>query len=335
MILKIFLGLILSHDVALAGGGSVLNGSSVDLECTNCIGATEIGDGLGLTEIDQTVFQQRVTGTCTGTNFLQSVAEGGTVGCGASSGAAGNTIVGTGVSGRLAVYDSTGSVTSGVYALQTSSMEITGGGGLTLTYGVSAATVVPTSFIRLPAGSVSAPALQSNDSTNNTGLYFTGGGEELDWSLNGVLQWSLSGNMTANANSNIILTGNGTLADPGYTFASDSNSGMRGISSNNISLVTSSRDMLHVTASSITVTPNASSGLSVFYNVSAGSMTVTSGLTGLWAQTTSQINSITPSAVGQMLFCSDCTNPDICVSTGTSIAQFRRIGTTAGCGSGN
>src|SRR3990167_1613006 len=47
------------------------------------LGATDIGDGLGLTEIDETAFQRRVTGTCSGNNFVQSIAEAGTVACGA------------------------------------------------------------------------------------------------------------------------------------------------------------------------------------------------------------------------------------------------------------
>lgn len=56
-------------------------------------------------------------------------------------------------------------------------------------------------------------------------------------------------------------------------------------------------------------------------------------------KTRSQIDSVTAIACGQLVFCSDCaTSGDICVSTGTGacgtkLAQFRRIGTTAGCGS--
>mgnify|MGYP001611265221 CR=1 FL=1 len=46
---------------------------------TACINSGKFGTD----RIDGTVIQSRVTGTCTGNNFVQSIAEAGTVGCGA------------------------------------------------------------------------------------------------------------------------------------------------------------------------------------------------------------------------------------------------------------
>lgn len=45
----------------------------------------------------------------------------------------------------------------------------------------------------------------------------------------------------------------------------------------------------------------------------------------LYSRTSSQIRALTPSASGQTLFCSDCSNTSVCISTGTSVSAWGRI----------
>lgn len=57
------------------------------------------------------------------------------------------------------------------------------------------------------------------------------------------------------------------------------------------------------------------------------------GQTGLLSRTKTQIDVLVPGKTGALIFCSNCaTSGDVCASTGTAAAQWRRIGTTAGCG---
>lgn len=81
----------------------------------------------------------------------------------------------------------------------------------------------------------------------------------------------------------------------------------------------------------------ATRGLTVTDQVTAvSSMTITGGLLGVWSRTRAQIDSITPTAVGAVLFCSDCTVPNICVSTAATASSFLRVdSTTVGCGTNN
>ncbi len=56
---------------------------------------------------------------------------------------------------------------------------------------------------------------------------------------------------------------------------------------------------------------------------SVGSLSVTAGSSSLYARTIAQLLAITPTAVGQMYRCSDCSVAgSIAVSTGTSAGQF-------------
>jgi hypothetical protein len=55
--------------------------SATDLSCSNCLGSGDIGDGLGTSEIDETVMQQRVSSTCTGNTAIKNISQSGTVGC--------------------------------------------------------------------------------------------------------------------------------------------------------------------------------------------------------------------------------------------------------------
>ena len=55
-----------------------------------------------------------------------------------------------------------------------------------------------------------------------------------------------------------------------------------------------------------------------------------------WSRTKAQFDAITPAAKGDVYFCTDCAVPNLCVSTGTALAQFVRVDlSTAGCGTGN
>ncbi len=60
---------------------------------------------------------------------------------------------------------------------------------------------------------------------------------------------------------------------------------------------------------------------------------------GYWepiSKTRAQIDLLVPTKVGQVIFCSDCTVKNMCVSTGTLVAQWMRSDlSTAGCGTGN
>ena len=69
---------------------------------------------------------------------------------------------------------------------------------------------------------------------------------------------------------------------------------------------------------------------------SPSAMLDVSGTIGAWSRTMAQINALVPTAVGQIVFCNNCTVTNLCVSTGTAVAQFLRVdSTTAGCGTGN
>ena len=76
-------------------------------------------------------------------------------------------------------------------------------------------------------------------------------------------------------------------------------------------------------------------GSPVDYMVLTSTGLTVSGTIGLWSRTKAQIDAITPTAVGSVLFCSNCTIPDVCVSTGTTLSGFKKIGETAGCGTNN
>ena len=54
-----------------------------------------------------------------------------------------------------------------------------------------------------------------------------------------------------------------------------------------------------------------------------------------FARTKAQFDAITPTAAGQVYFCSDCTEKLLCVSTGTTISGFQRSDSESiGCGTG-
>lgn len=60
--------------------------------------------------------------------------------------------------------------------------------------------------------------------------------------------------------------------------------------------------------------------------ISGISITATSGNIGFYPRTLTQINAITPTAVGQAYYCSDCTNSAVCISSGTGLGAFVQIG---------
>jgi len=66
----------------LTGTASLLTaGIANDLSCADCIGSVEIGDGLGLGEIDETAFQQRVSASCLPGESIRVINQDGTVAC--------------------------------------------------------------------------------------------------------------------------------------------------------------------------------------------------------------------------------------------------------------
>ena len=87
---------------------------------------------------------------------------------------------------------------------------------------------------------------------------------------------------------------------------------------------TSPKTKIHMSSGTVTLDGNISPAINVL-----------NGTVGLWSRTMAQLDTQAISRTGVTVFCSDCTLPDVCVSTGTTASQWRRIGTTTGCGSGN
>lgn len=55
-----------------------------------------------------------------------------------------------------------------------------------------------------------------------------------------------------------------------------------------------------------------------------------------WSRTKAQISALTPAAVGEIIYCSDCTVKNTCISTGTALSDWMRQDlATAGCGPDN
>lgn len=43
---------------------------------------------------------------------------------------------------------------------------------------------------------------------------------------------------------------------------------------------------------------------------------------GLMSKTLAQINALTPSAAGEMVYCSNCVNSGVCISSGTGVGAY-------------
>ncbi|GEM_PF-2718899 len=68
------------QDEVAAGGGET--GTASDVVCTDCVGASDIADGLGVSEIDESLIQKRVTGTCSSTDqSIKTIDTNGAVTC--------------------------------------------------------------------------------------------------------------------------------------------------------------------------------------------------------------------------------------------------------------
>ena len=79
--------------------------------------------------------------------------------------------------------------------------------------------------------------------------------------------------------------------------------------------------------------PKAATGVTFGSGADQSTMTAS----GFWqplAKTKAQIDALTPTAVGQVIYASDTTLPGLCVSTGTAIAQWRKMEGPAGLGCG-
>lgn len=194
------------------------------------------------------------------------------------AGAPANAIKGEGAVERLAVFDTTGTLTTSVYATHAASMNITGGGGLTLTYGLSAATAVFTGAVQHALGSLTAPSINFGDA--DTGFYAASSGADIRLTKNGTFNWELGSQISAQASTNQIATGGGTAGGPGYTFLSDSNTGIYSGLSDTMYFVTGGVSRIGISnanttaLSSFTVTGNAFSVGGSTFVVNAGTITV-------------------------------------------------------------
>ena len=79
--------------------------------------------------------------------------------------------------------------------------------------------------------------------------------------------------------------------------------------------------------------PNTGDGVS-FGSGAAQSTFTASGFWEPISKTKAQIDALTPTKVGQIIYASDVTLPGLCVSTGTAVAQWRKIEGPAGLGCG-
>lgn len=106
------------------------------------------------------------------------------------------------------------------------------------------------------------------------------------------------------------------------------------------------REGAKIIAESEGFTAGASPGRIVFLTTPGGSVTPTEAMRinstqnlvllapeRLFSRTKAQVDTLVPGAAGEIIFVSNvATSGDVCVSTGTAAAQWRRIGTAAGCG---
>lgn len=70
---------------------------------------------------------------------------------------------------------------------------------------------------------------------------------------------------------------------------------------------------------------NHANGITTRYGVTGGSVTANAGFIQLFSRTLAQLGAITPSVVGQMYYCSDCTTDGAVISTGTAQGAFGRV----------
>jgi len=127
-----------------------------------------------------------------------------------------------------------------------------------------------------------------------------------------ISSFTVTGGLTMNqAAQALISTGN--VSVPGLGFVGDTNTG----------IYSSGADSLNF------ATGGAQAG-----SFNSAQTLILLAPTRLFSRTALQIDTLTPVSAGDVIFCSNCaTSGDVCVSTGTAAAQWRRIGTTAGCGS--
>ena len=56
--------------------------------------------------------------------------------------------------------------------------------------------------------------------------------------------------------------------------------------------------------------------------IESPAITGTSNSYSLYSRTLAQINSVTPTSAGQLIYCSDCVNSAVCVSSGTGKGAY-------------
>lgn len=230
-------------------------------------------------------------------------------------------------------------------------------------------TVNPAAQVLVSSGSATVPGLAFNGDANN-GLYapaadalsmVTGGSERTRLNSSGnfgigttnpgrpfsadgggtnnyVSSMSVNGQTLqhyADTTGNFLFDGGGTLGNGGPLVYFDNvgaNNGAKGIGFGFAGSASFTLDG----NGAITQMPRISSSTIVLDGNVSPAINIKNGGLQVWSRTKAQVDALVPEAVGQIIFCSDCSTANICVSTGTAAAQWLRVdSTTVGCGSNN
>ena len=154
-------------------------------------------------------------------------------------------------------------------------------------------------------------------------LHMSSGTQTIDGTNNGLT----IGTTLQVTNAQLQLgTVNQSQAVPDLAWIGDTNTG----------IYWSSADTFNFTnggAQSVRVDANGTVGIGGNPTGGAGMSLELFEQAGFYSRTKAQIDTLTPGKAGAAIFCSDCaTSGDVCVGTGPLVAQWRRIGTAAGCG---
>lgn len=170
--------------------------SATDFTCVDCLVAAEIGDGLGVAEINEEVIQQRVTGNCNGA-VMVSINQNGTVNCETDDTGAG------GPAGVSSLNGYTGAVTIG--AGSNVSIDYPGGNTIRINSSAPAGTLTG-------SGSTNYIPIWNNSSTLGDSPFFIDSSTRMQ--LSRSLDISAGGGTAGNLvvkNGNLEVAGTSTL----------------------------------------------------------------------------------------------------------------------------